>query len=65
MRNQPNKAPAEAAAALLARAALYRRAASIPIAGGYRIDVIYLGLAERLEREAATKLAQQDQQSTP
>jgi hypothetical protein len=63
MRKQLDKAPAETAASLLARAALYRRTASIPVNGGHRIDRILLDLAERLEREAA-KLAPQDPPST-
>ena len=43
----------ETAAALLARAALCRRAAGIPTTGGHRTDRILLDLAEQLEREAA------------
>ena len=52
------------AAALLARAELCRRAASIPTAGGHQSDQILLDLAERLEREAAA-LAPRERPSTP
>jgi hypothetical protein len=51
MRNQAD--PIATAAALLARAALCRRAASVPTTGGHKSDRILLDLAEQLEREAA------------
>jgi hypothetical protein len=41
------------AGALLARAALCRRAASVPTIGGHQTDRILLEMAEQLEREAA------------
>src|SRR5215813_9796972 len=41
------------AAALLARAQMCRRAASIPTTGGHSSDRILLDLAEQLERDAA------------
>lgn len=62
MRNLANRMAT--AAALLARAELCRRAASIPTSGGHQSDQILLDLAERLEREAAA-LAPRDRPSTP
>jgi DNA-binding response OmpR family regulator len=50
MRDQSNRATA---GALLARAKLCRRAASISTTGDHRSDRILLDLAEQLEREAA------------
>jgi DNA-binding response OmpR family regulator len=50
MRDQSNRAPA---GALLARAKLCRRAASISTTGDHRSDRILIDLAEQLEREAA------------
>jgi hypothetical protein len=41
------------AAQLRQKAALYRRAASVPTEGSHRTDRLLIELAEQLEREAA------------